>query len=136
MTIQLAVRAFAVATIALFGITLVIENVPAGPDVMTPAAVSTWVDLARINARTNLGPFNLSVPRLADARCAPDGRRALLTFEAPITSRRTMVLLQFLATDPVSADQQIVASVGDADDFDSGSCSKVPTGPVFLGGEH
>jgi hypothetical protein len=121
-------------TIVLFGITLLIQNIPAGPDIGTPRSLSTWLDIARISAPSTLGPFRLASPRLVEARCAPDGRRALLTFESPIIAQDTMVLMDFLATNPVSSEQQVVLTTTGLGPLDAASCLKVPMAPASFGG--
>ena len=90
----------AVVSIVLLVTTLVVENVHAGPDIVTSPRLSLWVDIARVGVRTKLGPFDLAAPRLVDGRCSADGRRAVLTFASPITAARTLVLVEFLRDQP------------------------------------
>jgi hypothetical protein len=89
-----ALRVLALATALLFGADLLLRLIPAGPDVPTPPRLAEWVEFDRWIARTKLGPFDLGEPRLAAATCTQDGRQAVLTYESPITSERSTVIVE------------------------------------------
>ena len=79
----------------VFLATYLLTAIGAGPDIPVPAGLGTWADTSRYAVDARLGPFPLGPPRLVAAACSQDGHRALLTFEAPVTSEQTLVLVTF-----------------------------------------
>ena len=75
--------------------TVLIGAIGAGPDAPVPSGIGTWADTVRDVIDARLGPFRLGPPRLIAAACSQDGKRALLTFESPLTSEQTLVMATF-----------------------------------------
>jgi hypothetical protein len=84
-------QAVGLGIVVFFTAALVVRLVPAGADNATPPNLAPRVEMSRWAARTRLGPFDLHDPRLVAASCAEDGMWSLLTYESPITTKRTTI---------------------------------------------
>ena len=103
--LRLLLSAFAVVLV----IKIATQVVGPGPDIPTSGLVRAWVDIGRIGLESYLGPFPLLPPRLSAAQCSVDGRKAMLTYTAPITGETTYVLMEFLDTMPITERHHTVA---------------------------
>jgi hypothetical protein len=66
-----------------------------GPDASLPAGLAIWLEPAREVARREAGLLSLLPIRLVEARCQPDGRAAVLTFEPVIGQDRLLATMAF-----------------------------------------
>lgn len=108
-------------------------SVRVASDAPVPPTLAPWVEPAREAARREAGLVGLLPARFVGARCAIDGRTAVMAFESVILSAPSFATIGFPAAEDWNAPGATVAIIGiDSPDLEAASveaCAGIVTGP-------